>query len=152
MKRLAKAVQDVADRLVEAPASTLASIDLPEAVHDAVTAARRITSRPALLRQKQFVAKLLRRVDVEPVRRALDAAEEADQREARRFRLVERWRDRIVAEGDPALEALLQEYRAADPEALRTLAAACRQEPVPERARRARRELFRALDRLLADD
>ena len=149
LKRRAQAVQEVADRLVDAPQSTLDAIELPETVHDAVVAARRISSRSALLRQRQFVAKLLRRHDVEPIRQALDVADAAGRREARRFRELERWRDRIVADGDGAIEALLAEHPAADREALRALAATCRREPDPGRQRTARRALFRALDAIL---
>lgn len=151
LKRHAKAVQEVADRLVDAPQSTLDAIELPEAVHDAVAAARRISSRSALLRQRQFVAKLLRRHDVEPIRQALDVADAAGRREARRFRELEHWRERIVADGDAAIEALLAEHPVAEPEALRALVAACRRETDPGRQRTARRALFRALDAALPE-
>jgi ribosome-associated protein len=48
LKRQALAVQDLADRLIDAPESVAAGIDLPEKLADAIALARRITSHAAL--------------------------------------------------------------------------------------------------------
>src|SRR5688500_18324606 len=96
LKRQAQAVQDLADRLIDAPADVIAGLDLPQKLADAVELARRITSRAALLRQRQFVAKLMRGIDPETVRAALAAEADAARQEAARFRRAERWRDRLV--------------------------------------------------------
>ena len=107
LKRQARSVQDLADRLIEAEDLSLDSLDLPETLRDAILLARRISSYAALARQKQYVAKLLRKVDVEPLRHALDSRETDHQLEARLFRRVEGWRDRIVEEGAAAGDALV---------------------------------------------
>ena len=72
LKRRAHSVQELADRLIAVPESTLDGLDLPEALRDAVLLARRINGGSALVRQKQYVAKLMRRIDVEPLRAALE--------------------------------------------------------------------------------
>jgi ribosome-associated protein len=149
LKRRAQSLQQLADRLVEAPDAVLDRLALPEALRDAVLLARRIGSRPALLRQKQYVAKLLRRIEVEPIRAALEAVASERQRETHRFRYVERWRERILAEGDAAVAALVSECPALDTADFRTLVAEARRSHAAGAAQRASRALFRALNRAL---
>jgi ribosome-associated protein len=147
LKRQAHAVQDLADRLVDAPEATIAGLDLPERLQDAVMLARRIRGGGALVRQKQFVAKLMRGIDVEPIRAALLEQEAERLLDARQFRQVEAWRDRILEEGPPAVEALAAECPALDTADFRALAGKARQELRAGRSRGSARELFRAIDR-----
>lgn len=149
LKRQAHAIQELADRLVAAPEATIAGLDLPERLHDAVLLARRIRGGGALVRQKQFVAKLMRGIDVEPIRAAL-LEQDADRLlDARLFRQVEGWRDRILEEGEPAVDALAAECPALDTAGFRSLAAKAQQETRAGRSRGSARELFRAIDRAL---
>jgi ribosome-associated protein len=149
LKRQAHAVQELADRLVEAPEATIAGLDLPERLHDAVMLARRIRGGGALVRQKQFVAKLMRGTDVESIRAALLEQDAERLLDARLFRQVEGWRDRILEEGLPAVEALAAECPSLDTAEFRTLAENARQELRAGRSRGSARELFRAVDRAL---
>jgi ribosome-associated protein len=149
LKRQAHAVQELADRLVEAPEATIAGLDLPERLHDAVMLARRIRGGGALVRQKQFVAKLMRGTDVEPIRAALLEQDAERLLDARLFRQVEGWRDRILEEGLPAVEALAAECPSLDTAEFRTLAENARQELRAGRSPGSARELFRAVDRAL---
>jgi ribosome-associated protein len=151
LKRRAHSVQELADRLIAVPESTLDSLDLPEALRDAVLLARRINGGSALVRQKQYVAKLMRRIDVEPLRAALESRDAERRLEARRFQRAERWRDRVVTEGEPAVLALLGELPMLDEPGFRSLADEARREHAAGGAPRARRELFRALYAALAD-
>src|SRR5207253_578079 len=52
--------------------------------------------------------KLMRGVDLEPIRAALAARSEHAARDGQQFKRVEHWRDRLIAEGAPALEELMQ--------------------------------------------
>ncbi len=121
LKRRAESLRDLGEALIDAPDDLLDGLDLPEKLRDAIALARRITSRAALVRQRQYIGKLMRQLDEAPIRAALAAAEERHRLDARRFQAVERWRDRLVAEGEPAVEALLAERPAIDPGALRRL-------------------------------
>lgn len=149
LKRQAQSVQALADRLVEAPEATIAALGLPERLQDAVMLARRIRGGGALVRQKQFVAKLMRGIDLEPVQAALQEQEAERMLDARLFRQVEGWRDRILEEGAPAVEAVAQECPALDTPAFRSLAEAARREHATGRSRGSARELFRTIDRAL---
>jgi ribosome-associated protein len=149
LKRHAQSLQALGEALIAAPDSVLDELPLSEKLRDAIELARRITSHGALVRQKQYVGKLMRHVDDAPIRAALEAQEAGRKLEARRFHAIERWRDRIIDEGEPAIAALLAEQPAFDGDKLRQLAAGARVEGDTEGSRRAARALFRALNAVL---
>jgi ribosome-associated protein len=149
LKRQAQAVQELADRLVDAPSDLVDGLGLPDKLADAVTLARRIAGGGALVRQKQFVAKLMRGLDLEPIRSALDVRADAARLDAARFRRAERWRDRLVDDGPEALEAFAAEHPAADRVELAELAAAAVVERRSGQAAGAGRRLFRYVQGLL---
>ncbi len=149
LKRRAQALQQLGEQLIAAPDALLDSLQLPEKLDDAIRLARRIHSRAALARQKQYVGKLMRQVDPAPIVQALEAHVAERSLAARRFHRAERWRDRLVAEGEPALEALAIELPEADHEDFRRLLAAARQQADPALRARSGKQLFRALSRML---
>ncbi len=150
-KRAAQAAQELGVDLVQLSDAQLKELDLPEKLADAIRAARSITSRAASARQRQYIGKLMRDVDPEPIRAALAARSQIDAQETERFKRIESWRDRLIAEGAPALEELHGWRPQIDPaEWARRVSAA-----QAERARSgvsgpASRELFRALRALFA--
>jgi ribosome-associated protein len=152
LKRQAHSIQELGEKLIEAPDPVLEALDLPEALLDAIQLARRITSHGALLRQKMYIGKLMRKIDVEPIRARLEAEDAARRNEARRFHRVERWRDRILDADDTALEELVADHPQLDNPQFRNLAAAARKERGREQSHRFSRELFRALNEALGHD
>jgi ribosome-associated protein len=149
LKRQAQGVQDVADRLVAAPADLVDGLGLPDKLLDAVALARRIPGGGALVRQRQFVAKLLRGIDLDPVRAALDSADDAARLDAARFRRAERWRDRLVEGGEPEMAEFVAES-GADRRELVPLVRAAAAERGPGRASGAGRRLFRFVQAALS--
>ncbi len=143
LKRRAQDVQGLADRLIQAPEALVASLELPEKLRDAIALARRITSHGALLRQRQFVAKLMRGVDPQPIRTVIEADADAARLEAARFRRAERWRDRLISEREKAIEEFIGEFAAADRAVLSRLVAAAAGERGGVAPAGAGRELFR---------
>jgi ribosome-associated protein len=143
LKRQAHALQDLADRLLEAPETLVQGLALPEKLADALALARRITSHGAKLRQRLFIGKLLRGVDPEPIRAALDASAQSARVDAARFKRAERWRDGLVERGPEAMAEFLAEFPHADRERLAALVAAARAERDGGSAGGKRRELFR---------
>lgn len=145
LKRQAQAVQELADRLIAAPDAVRARLGLPEKLADAVALARRIGGGGALVRQRQFVAKLIRGLDLGPLRAELDAAGEGARLAAARFRRTERWRDRLMTGGADALAEFCAAHPAADRAGLARLVAAAVAEGRSGRAGAAARALFRDL-------
>lgn len=150
LKRQAMAVQDLADRLIAAPETLVNGLNLPDKLADSIALARRITSRAALLRQRQFVGKLMRGIDCEPIRAALESDAQHARTDAARFRRAERWRDRLVADDDAAIEEFAVEYPAAVRGELSRLVAAAKAERHDGKPAGAGRRLFRFVQDTLA--
>lgn len=125
--------------------SELARIPMPDALREAVQAARHMTARGALARQRQYLGRLMREIDPEPIRDALDAVHARGTAHAARFHRLERWRDRLLAEGDDALEALIAEYPQVDVQQLRSLVREATRERKLGKPPQAARALFRYL-------
>jgi ribosome-associated protein len=147
-KRDMQALQDLGAELVKLPADQLAALDLPEKLVDAIELARRITSHGAQKRQRQYIGKLIRGVDPEPIRAHLERLKGADRVSKARFQECERWRDRLMAEGDSALAELLERRPAADRQHLRRLVREAAQDAAAGRAPSHARELFRYIQSL----
>lgn len=106
-KRNAHEAQALGEELVRLKELDLKAFGLPEALYDAIVEARRITSRGGLVRQRQYIGKLMRGIDLEPIRRTLASRGELAAQETQRFKRVEHWRDRLVADGEKALDELM---------------------------------------------
>jgi ribosome-associated protein len=149
-KRNAHDAQKLGEQLIEQKSFDLAAFGLPEPLFDAIVEARRLTSRAGLVRQRQYVGRLMRDVDLEPIRAALAARSEHAARETQQFKRVAHWRDRLIAEGVPALDELMQWRAGMDrAEWLRRIAAATAERDRTGASGAASRELFRALRALL---
>jgi len=148
-KREAHAAQDLGEALIGLPDAELERLELPEALLDALRAARRIASRSAGARQRQYIGKLMRDLDLEPVRARLNARSEEAAREAERFKRLEAWRERLVNEGSAALAELEHVRPDLDRDSFaRLLGAAQRERVQTGKVGVAGRELFRALKAL----
>jgi ribosome-associated protein len=137
-KRDAEALQALGEALAELPGEALAPLGLPDRLLQALEDYRRIGSHEARRRQRQFIGKLMRDVDPEPLQAFLDMRQRPGKEAARLFRMTERWRDRLVAEGAPAMQAFLLAHPGADAAALEDAVTAAR-----ERRSGAPKRLFR---------
>jgi len=70
-KRDFLALQKLGEELITLQESDLRQIGLDENLLQAVLEARQIKSRGALRRQKQYIGKIMRHVDPEPIRTAI---------------------------------------------------------------------------------
>jgi ribosome-associated protein len=147
-RREALALRDLAAELIGLPPSQLARVPLDPDLRAAIDRAHKIRSHVAGKRQLQYVAKLMRRCDPEPITQALESiANEARQVTARQHR-TEAWRDRLLDAGDTALADLKRERPDADAQLIRQLLRNARQEAAHGKPPSAARSLFRALREL----
>jgi ribosome-associated protein len=149
-KRRSDDLQTLGEALIDLPDSELDALPLPEQLRDAVLLARRITKHGGLYRQKQYIGKLMRKIDAEPIRAAIEARRDRERVEALRFRRIEQWRDRLLKEGPAAIEPLRIEAPAIDAAALAKLLERARDEQRTDGTPQAARELFRLLREALA--
>ncbi len=122
LKRDSLALQALGKRLAALSPELLDRLPLDPPLREALALAQRISNkRSALKRQYQFIGKLLRAREVDPIVAALDALEHQGRDSIRRHHRAEQWRDRIVADGNAAIEALIAEVDRADRQKLRQL-------------------------------
>lgn len=156
VKKAMLELQDLGLALSEMPAEQFAAIDLDDRLRDAVQDLRRLTAHGARKRQTQYVGKLLRAIDVAPIRTAIAAHRRGRTQDAQILHEVERWRERLLADDD-ALDTLLSSHPTADTAAFRALLRnACRERAqTRDNGQAARgqsrhyRELFRSLRAIL---
>ena len=140
-RREALEIFDLGEKLVALTPAQLAKLPVPESLIPHIEESKRITSHIAHKRQLAFLAKHMRREDDE----TLDAIRDAARREVAAIHRVERWRERLLAEGDVALAELLEAYPAADRQQLRQLVRNAIHERAKNKPPRAYRELFQVL-------
>lgn len=145
LKRDMHALQELGERLVDLPPSRLSQVEMPQNLRDAIQQARSITARGGRKRQLQFIGKLMRQVDADPIRQALARFDGHDNLDRAQLQQAERWRDRLLDEGDSAIEELFNQYPGAERQHLRRLVRDSIQELAQDRPPKHRRELFRAL-------
>jgi ribosome-associated protein len=149
-KRNAHEAQALGEELVRLKELDLKAFGLPEPLYDAIVEARRITSRGGLVRQRQYIGKLMRGIDLEPIRRTLASRGELAAQETQRFKRVEHWRDRLIAEGATALDELMKLRPGMDrDEWLARVSAASAERQRLGTTGAAARDLFRQLRALL---
>jgi ribosome-associated protein len=143
-KRDMHALQDLGERLVELCAERLESIAMPDELREAVSEARRITKHEARRRQMQYIGRLMREADPEPIRDALDALAGNSAAETARLHRVERLRQQLL-EDETVLSNIALDHPGADLQHLRQLRRNALKEQEQGKPPKAFRELFRAL-------
>lgn len=141
-KREHHALQALGEALIDLPEEKLRNIPLDDTLFDAVVAAGSMKSRGALRRQRQLIGKLMRDVDADAVRAALEAAT-ADSRQSKAvFKRAEQWRDFLITGDHSALEEFLAKHPSAEAELKPLMDALNRCDNSKDR-RKLGRQLFR---------
>ncbi|HEX4524984.1 MAG TPA: ribosome biogenesis factor YjgA [Casimicrobiaceae bacterium] len=142
-------LQSLGETLVRLSAPRLSELGLPERLADAIEQARAITKHEARRRQMQYIGRLMREVDPDPIRARLAQWGAAPAAEKARLAAVERWRERLLADS-AALDQFCTDVPHADRARLSALVARVRGERARAAPPHAYRELFRALNTLLS--
>ncbi len=143
-KREMTALQDLGESLLRLSAAELGRIDLPEPLREAIAGMARIGSHEARRRHLQYIGKLMRQVDPEPLRAAIDNATGESKQAVALMHRCERLRDALLAD-DAALDGVLAELPGADVQQLRATIRAARREHKEGRPPKYARQLYRWL-------
>ncbi|WP_374599527.1 ribosome biogenesis factor YjgA, partial [Sphingosinicella sp.] len=108
---------------------------------------QRFTAHEARRRQLQYIGRLMRNVDPEPIRAALDAFKGVSAVETARMHRLENLRARLI-EDEKALHDIAEAYPGADLQQIRVLRRNAIKEKEAGKPPRAFRELFRVLREL----
>ena len=146
-KQQMEELQSLGEELVALSTERIKKIDIPEELRSAVTDARRMTRHDeAKRRQMQYIGKIMRNVDVEPIRAALALVRGESASETARLHRLERLRTDLLAD-ETVLQVIATDYPTVDLQHLRSLRRAALKEHEQNRAPRS----FRAIYQLLKD-
>jgi ribosome-associated protein len=154
LKRQAHALQDLGEALIALPDERLAALPMSDTLLDAVRELKRIRSHEGRRRQMQYVGKLMRQADAEPLREAVAALQLSKAHDTLALHRAERWRDELI-EHDDALTRWVAEHPQSDAQQLRSLVRAARKDaatPPEQRHGRAYRELFQFIKQATQDN
>jgi ribosome-associated protein len=142
----------LSEELSELSASQLKILELPDNIHKAVVEASGMPHKGARKRLLKFITGQLNKIDVEPILEKLARMKTKSAHAVREHHIAERWRDRLIAEGNEALTELLNEHPHADRQQLRQLLRNAQKEAEAAKPPRSSRLLYRYLKTLLKTD
>ncbi len=146
-KQAAHDLQALGKALAEMSPERLGVLAIDERVREAVLTWQRTRSHEGRRRQMQYVGKLMRGVDVEPIRAVVQTEQAGRAQDAIALHAAERWRAELLADDD-ALTRWVAAHPQADLQALRTLVRNARRDAADapgQRSGKAYRDLFRFL-------
>ncbi len=145
LKREMHKLQKLGEELITLTSKQLDALPLPENLRIAVDQAAKMTKHRALYRQRQYIGKIMRNLDAEPIQDALDKLRHPERQANARFHKVERWRD-ILIESPQRTTELVTEYPSIDRQQLGQRVRAANKERSTGKPVGAARALFRFID------
>ncbi len=128
LKREMQALQQLGEQIIAMSDAQRARFPLSDDLLAAVEETGRIKAREARRRHMQYVGKLMRGEDLDGIQAVFDEIENEKLRRDHAFHRLETWRDRLIEEGDPAVEAFVADFPDVDRQALRQLIRNARRE------------------------
>jgi len=129
-KEASEKLQELGEELLTLRADLFSGLPLPEKLRDAILEAKRINDFEGMRRQKQFIGKLMHRLDdaaLEAVAAALRVQRSQSAQDTQRLHRAEKWRDALIAD-DAQLGPWLEEFPGTDAQQLRALIRQARKE------------------------
>lgn len=151
-KQAMEDLQDLGEELVELSSDRVKKIDIPETLRDAVKETQRMPRHDeARRRQMQYIGKLMRSVDVEPIRAALALVRGESASETAKLHRLERLRTELLTD-ETVLHEIATLYPSVDLQHLRSLRRSALKEQEQNKPPRSYRAIFQLLKELEQDD
>ncbi|MGL4601438.1 MAG: ribosome biogenesis factor YjgA [Plesiomonas sp.] len=147
IKRDAEALKVLGQELISLGRQALNRIPLDDELRVEIELAQKI-KKEGLRRQVQFIGKMLRSRDVEPIITALDKMKNRHNQQIALFHKFEHIRDRLIENGDTDLQLVLNDFPNADRQHLRNLVRSAVKERAESKPPKAYREIFQYLKEL----
>lgn len=145
LKRQSHARQSLGEELVGLNKDQLLKFELPEDLLQAIRTAQNIKQHGARKRQLQYIGKLMRNIDVEPIQQKMEDLQGISAQAIAKQHKTEQWRQRLIDEGDDALQALLDDWPNIDRQHIRQLVRSAQKEISNHKPPKAFRELYKYL-------
>ncbi len=120
LKRDMRAVNELAQQLIDLPNSALAKIPLSATAREAIAEGKRLT-RGALQRQLRRITTLLSREDTEAINLEVQRHLQPDRESNALFHKLEVWRDRLIDGDEQLVSAIFEEFPDIDRQHFRQL-------------------------------
>lgn len=146
IKRDAEALKKIGVQLVQLSKNELAKIPLDEDMLDAIELAQKI-KKEGYRRQIQYIGKLLRNRDIEPINQALDKLNNRHNQQTALLHKIEKLRDDLIETGNA--EPILVQFPLADRQQLRNLARTAKKERENNKSAKSARQIFQYLMTLI---
>ncbi len=144
-------LQALGEELVELSVDRLKKISIPESLRDAVRETQRMTRHDeARRRQLQYIGKLMRSIDPEPIRAELAKVRGESAGETAKLHRLENLRDNLL-DDEKVLHEIANLYPLCDLQHLRSLRRAALKERELNKPPRSYRAIFQALKELETD-
>lgn len=144
MKQVSHELQALGEAVVELPDSRIDGLAISERLLDAIRQYKKTRTHEGRRRQMQYIGKLMRGDDVEPIRQAVTDLQLGRAKDSLALHESERWRAELIADDD-ALTRWISDHPTTDLQQLRSLVRAARKDAAQEpekRSGRAFRDLF----------
>ena len=143
-KRDSTAAQDLGAKVAELSRDKIESLGLPEKLQDALIETARITAHEGKRRHLQLIGKLMRGIDTEPIRAALEKFAGTSKQEVADMHLAERWRERLLKDTE-AFALFANDYRDVDLQQLRTMIRNAQKEQAQNKPPRDFRKIYQVV-------
>jgi len=147
-KKEIAALFELAEEISELSPEQISKLALPEMVHKAIIAVAGMPHKGARKRQLKFIAGQFHKMAVQPLFDQLAHLKNQSAHATREHHVAERWRDKLLAEGDAALSKLLDGHPDTDRQELRQLIRNTQKEQEQGKPPRSYRLLYRHLKTL----
>ena len=146
LKRDSEALQELGVELVNLKPTELAKVPLDEELADAIDLAHRLRGKKeAWRRNLQFIGRLMRSRDIAEIEQALEVIRSRHVAGNARMHKLELLREKLIEQGDDAINELLEQHRELDRQKLRQLVRQAKKERLENKPPAAFRELFQYL-------
>ena len=152
IKREMHELQKLGEELVALSAAARAKIPLDDELQDALQLADKLgNKREALRRHIQFIGRLMRTRDLEPIEQALALLRNTNQAATRQFHKVENWRDKLISDSEAVTE-FIAAYPQVDVQQLRQLIRNAKKEQEKQQPPKYYRELFQLIKPMIIEE
>jgi len=150
LKREMHVLQALGETLIAMRPAERARFPLSDDMLRAIEETSRIRSHEGRRRHMQYVGKLIRKEDLTAIQGVFDSIDQDQEQRDHAFHRLEKWRERLIEEGDAAVDLFMAEHPDADRQTLRQLIRNAQREREQDKPPTSSRKLFKHLRETLA--
>jgi len=142
-------LQNIGESLVALPRDVLNKFELPDSLKHEVFEAKNIRQNGAKRRQLQFIGKIMRNIDVDPIRIQLEQLKQPSAAKVKLLHATESWRNKLL-DDEQSLKDFSALYPTADSSELEPLISDCRG-TLSNKSKSSYRKLFKLISTVLQE-